>query len=300
MNIFISGGLGFVGKYLCQSLLENGHQLTATGSRNDPGTISHDNFRYIKADTTQPGDWQQAVVDADAAVNLAGRTIFKRWDKRYKQQIRDSRILTTQHIVAAIPEDKPFVLCSTSAVGYYGDRGDDVLTETEAVADDFLGQLSLEWEKEAFAAEKKGARVAIARFGIVLGRGGGALAKMLPAFKSFVGGPLGDGTQWFPWIHIQDVVGAIEFILSSTSVDGIFNFTAPEPVRNRDLGKTLGRVLNRPSVMPAPAFMIRMAMGELGGVLLSSQRAVPQHLMAAGYDFQYPELEKALEDLCNP
>lgn len=299
MRIFISGGLGFVGMHLCRALLEEGHHLIVTGTRNDPGAISHDNFSYIKADTTQPGDWQQAITGADAAVNLAGRTIFKRWNKRYKEQLRDSRVLTTRHIVGAIPEGKPFVLCSTSAVGYYGNRGDDILTEQDTGKDDFLGQLSQDWEKEALAAENKGARVAIARFGIVLGRDGGALATMVPAFKLFLGGPLGNGRQWFPWIHVKDVVGAVQFILASPELSGIFNFSAPNPVRNRDLGAALGRALGRPSVMPAPAFMIRMAMGELGDVLLSSQRAMPHHLVAAGYEFQYSDLESALKDLCN-
>ena len=298
MKIFISGGVGFVGKHLCRSLLNKGHHVIATGTRRDPGDIHHDRFEYIRADTTQPGDWQHRVAESDGAVNLAGRSIFKRWNKHYKTQLRDSRILTTRHMVTAIPEDKPFVLCSTSAVGYYGNRGDDILVEQEAGADDFLGRLSRDWEKEALAAEQKGARVAIARFGIVLGRDGGALAKMIPAFKSFVGGPLGNGRQWFPWIHIQDVVGAIEFLLVSAELSGIFNFSAPEPVTNRELGATLGRVLRRPAIMPTPAFMIRMAMGELGGVLLASQRAVPSHLLEAGYRFQYATLETALRDLC--
>jgi uncharacterized protein len=299
MKTFVSGGLGFVGKHICRSLLEKGHHIVTTGTRNNPGDIFHENFEYIRADTTQPGDWQQAIINSDAAINLAGRTIFKRWNNHYKQQLRDSRLLTTRHIVAAIPKDKPFVLCSTSAVGYYGNRGDDILIEQEAGADDFLGQLSRDWEKEALAAEGKGARVAIARFGIVLGRDGGALSKMIPAFKSFVGGPLGNGQQWFPWIHIKDVVGAIEFILASPDVNGVFNFSGPVPVRNQELGATLGRVLGRPAIIPAPAFMIRMVMGELGDTLLSSQRAIPHHLLEAGYKFQYSDLEAALKNLCN-
>ncbi len=299
MKVFVSGGLGFVGKHICRSLLEKGHQVTATGSRKHPEGLSHDRFQYIQADTTQEGEWQQAVATADATINLAGRTIFKRWNEHYKQALIDSRILTTRHIVAAIPDDRPYVLCSTSAVGYYGDRGDDILVEQEAGSDDFLGQLSKSWEKEALTAADKGTRVAIARFGIVMGQDGGALTKMVPAFKSFVGGPLGTGQQWFPWIHIQDVVNAMEFLLETSECSGIFNFTAPAPVRNKTLVSTLGQVLGRPAVVPAPGFMIRMLLGELGSVLLASQRAVPCHLLEAGYQFKFTELKKALEDLCH-
>ncbi|MBW2369065.1 MAG: TIGR01777 family oxidoreductase [Deltaproteobacteria bacterium] len=297
MKIFITGGLGFVGKNLSRFLLEKGHHVIATGTRDIPDSISNERFEYIQADTTETGDWQAAAAQVDVVVNLAGRSIFKRWDDRYKKQLRDSRILTTRNIVDALEDGKTSVLCSTSAVGYYGDRADDILMESEPPMPDFLGNLSLDWEAEALGAEKKGVRVVLPRFGMVLGRGGGALAKMLPAFKSFVGGPLGSGKQWFPWIHMADVLGGLNFLIETAECRGPFNLCSPAPIRNRDFSATLGKVLGRPAVMPVPSFMIRLVMGELGGVLLSSQRAVPHNLLEAGYRFRFADLPAALADL---
>lgn len=294
MKYFITGGIGFVGRHLCKSLLAQGHRVVAVGLREKQDFLKDDNFQYISADTREPGAWQKTVPDADAVINLAGKTIFSRWTKSYKELIYDSRILTTQNLVDALPqkEDLPFI--STSAVGYYGDRGDEVLSEESTAGDDFLARLGIDWETEAESAADKGARVVTVRFGIVLGKDGGAMSKMLPAFRSFVGGPLGGGKQWFPWIHMEDVVAAILFAVSDKKVMGPVNLCAPNPVRNRDLANTMGRVLKRPSFMPAPGFMIRLMMGELGGVLLASQRTVPAKLLASGYDFRYPELREAL------
>jgi uncharacterized protein (TIGR01777 family) len=253
--------------------------------------------RLIRADTTQPGPWQQAAAEADWIVNLAGRTIFHRWSEAYKQQIRDSRILTTRNLVAALPGHRPVVLISTSAVGYYGDGADALLAETAPAGNDFLARLSVDWEQAALDATAKGARVAIARFGIVLSADGGALAQMLPAFRWLVGGPLGSGRQWFPWIHMGDLVAAIEFLAGRDDLAGPFNLCAPHPVINRELARTLGRTLGRPAFVPAPAPALRLLMGEMAGVLLAGQRAVPQRLMAAGFQFRYPHLDGALEAL---
>ena len=297
MKVFITGGLGFVGRYITDILLRLGHEVTATGQRKSPKAPEHANFRYIIADTTREGDWQQAAATADVLVNLAGRSIFKRWNESYKKQIHDSRILTTRHLVQAISTDRPVTLLSTSAVGYYGDQQDDMLMETRPPGDDFLSALSVDWETEALAAEKKGARVAITRFGIVLGNGGGALAKMLPAFKLFLGGPIGNGNHWVPWIHIGDVAGALLYVMENSDCRGPFNFTAPAPVRYREFSKALGRATGRPSFMKTPAFAVRLAMGELGNVLLSSQRVVPHRLLEAGYKFKFTDIDSALKDL---
>jgi hypothetical protein len=297
MKIFITGGLGFVGRYLSKALLENGHRVTAVGRTPDPQGIDHPAFRYIAADTTLAGDWQAEVPDHEAVVNLAGKSIFTPWTNKAKEEIYDSRILTTRNLVAALPEGRETILCSTSAVGYYGDSGEDVLTEAAPSGDDFLAEVGRDWEAEALAAGKKGARVVLPRFGIVLDRDGGAMAKMIPAFRMFVGGPLGSGRQWFPWIHMADLVAALRFLIETPALRGPFNCTAPEPVRNKDLAKTLGRKLHRPACMPAPAFMVKLVLGEFGEVLLGSQRAVPQKLTDAGFTFQYPDLESALEEI---
>ena len=297
MKVFITGGIGFVGKHVTRFLLDNGHRVIATGLRPTQDIIHHDRFEYISADTTQPGTWQEELANADAVINLAGKTIFKRWSKSYKQEIYDSRILTTRNLVEALPQKEGVIFLSTSAVGYYGDGGDEILSEDAANGGDFLAHVSIGWEEAAMTAEAKGARVVILRFGIVLGNDGGALAKMIPAFKSFAGGPLGSGKQWFPWIHMDDLLAALAFVMENKEIEGPVNFCAPHPVRNRDLAKALGKVLGRPSVMPAPALMIRMVMGEMATALLASQRAVPDMLLSHGFNFEYPEIQPALKNL---
>jgi len=297
MNLLIAGASGFVGSHLSRLLLDKGWAVTGLGTSRQPPQLPEGNYTWISADTTRPGNWQTAVPAADVIINLAGRTIFKRWSKAYKQQMLDSRILTTRNLVAALPANSGATFLSTSAVGYYGSRGEEILTEASAPGADFLAGLSVDWEKEALAAEEKGARVALMRFGIVLAAGGGALGKMVPAFRMFAGGPVGDGRHWFPWIHMADLIGAIELLIDRKDLDGPFNFVAPNPQRNGEFAKTLGKVLGRPAVLPAPAFMLRLLMGEMGGVLLSSQRAVPDRLTQAGFQFQYPEAAPALADL---
>jgi uncharacterized protein (TIGR01777 family) len=297
MKVLITGGTGFVGTYLAALLLEQGDQVISLGTAPTQDKFEHKNFRYISADTTRQGAWQDEVARVDAVVNLAGKTIFKRWNERYKKMIYDSRILTTRNIVDALPENSEAVLCSTSAVGYYGSRGDDLITEDEPAGEGFLAKIGRDWEKEAQRATEKGIRVALMRFGIVLGRDGGAMAQMLPAFRMFVGGPLGDGKQWFPWIHIHDLTAAIVAIIEKHEMSGPYNFCAPNPVRNSTLAKTLGRVLGRPAFMPAPKIMLRLALGEFGSVLLESQRAVPQNLLKSGFEFKFPDLNDAIEEI---
>jgi uncharacterized protein (TIGR01777 family) len=294
MKIFVSGGTGFVGTTLARYLLDAGHRVIATGTSSRHKNIDHENLLFISADTTKKGPWQDSLQDVDALINLAGRTIFNRWSERYKKEIYNSRILTTRNLVEAIPGNKDIVFCSTSAVGYYGDRDEEILTEDAGPGNDFLATVSIDWEKEAFLAEKKGVRVAVMRFGVVLGKNGGALAKMIPAFKSFAGGPIGSGNQWFPWIHMDDLISAMMFIIENQDMKGPVNFCAPNPVRNRDFAKAFGKMLGRPSFMRAPSFMIRTLMGEMSTSVMSSQRAVPDKLLKNGFEFQYPDIKTAL------
>ena len=297
MKIFITGGSGFIGRHLANYLLSKGHRVTAVARSSDRNFIRHDNFHYISADTTQRGIWQEALKGMDAAVNLAGISIFKRWTPTNKKRIYDSRILTTRNLVESLPSNNRVVLCSTSAVGCYGNRGDDLLTEREPFGTDFLAGVSKDWEAEAFTAKDKDVRVVAMRFSIVLGKNGGAMEKMVPAFRFFVGGPLGDGMQWFPWIHIDDLISAIMFVMKNKGINGAVNFCSPNPVRNRELAETLGHILKRPAFMPAPAFFIRLFLGELGSSFLSSQRTVPDKLLAYGFNFQYPDIKEAIRNI---
>ena len=297
MNIFITGGSGYVGTELSRHFLAGGHSVTAVGMRPVHEAIGHDGYRYLSADTCRPGDWQDAAAGADVIVNLAGKSIFKRWNHRTKTAIYDSRILTTRLIADALPAGTGAVLLSTSAVGYYGSQGEAPLTEIAAPGDDFLARLAVDWEAAAKEAAAKGARVVVARFGIVLSAGGGAMRKMLPAFRSGVGGPIGSGKQWFPWIHITDLIRALDFLRFRSDAQGPYNCCAPEPVRQGDFARRLGRRLNRPTVMPAPAAMMRLMLGEFAGTLLASQRVIPERLQEMGFSFRFPDIDAALEEI---
>jgi uncharacterized protein (TIGR01777 family) len=235
----------------------------------------------------------------DAIINLAGASIFNRWTAAQKRAIRESRINTTRNIVNAIDEcsGKAVTLLSASAVGYYGFHGDEELTEEAPPGDDFLATIAREWEEEALMAQKKGARVCIMRFGIVLGMPGGALGQMISLFRKFVGGPIGSGKQWFSWVHVDDLTGAFSFLLKHPELSGRFNVCSPKPVRNKELSKTIGKALHRPSLMPTPGFMVRLVLGEFGSVVLKGQKVIPRRLLENGYDFKYQDIDKAIASI---
>ena len=295
MKILITGALGFVGSNLSDYLLDQGHMVIGVGRAAAQNRIRSDRYQYISADTTQPGNWQQALSEVDGVVNLAGTSIFTRWSAKEKKAIYNSRILTTRNLVEALPAGGAVTLCSASGAGYYGNRGDDLLKEDEKPGADFLASVSVDWEAAALKASEQGLRVALMRFGVVLGKSGGALAKMIPAFKFFMGGPLGSGTQWFPWIHLADLMAAILFIFETPQIKGPLNFCAPHAITNRELAKAIGAVLGRPAVLPVPAFMIRMVLGEFGNVLLYSQRCIPDKLLSNGFQFKYPDIKSAIQ-----
>jgi uncharacterized protein (TIGR01777 family) len=299
MKILITGGTGFVGKQLTSRFIQEGNEVTIlTRSLKESGQLPR-GISYLQGDPTQKGRWQEAIPGHDVIINLAGASIFSKWSDEYKKLIRDSRVFTTRNIIEGIPSKfgREVSLFSTSAVGYYGFHGDEELDEESSPGNDFLARLAIEWEAEALKAKEKGARVVITRFGIVLGEKGGALGQMIPLFKKFIGGPIGSGQQWFSWVHIKDLAEAFAFLIKHPEIAGPVNICSPNPVKNKDLAKALGRALHRPSFMPAPAFMIKLVLGEFGSVILEGQRVLPRRLLKKGFTFQYPDIDKALQSI---
>jgi uncharacterized protein len=299
MKILITGGTGFVGKQLTSRLLQEGNEVTIlTRSLKESGPPPR-GISYLQGDPTQKGPWQEAIPGHDVIINLAGASIFNKWSDAYKKLIRDSRVFTTRNIIEGIPSkfEKEISLFSTSAVGYYGFHGDEELDEESPPGNDFLARLAIEWEAEALKAKEKGARVVITRFGIVLGEKGGALGQMIPLFKKFIGGPIGSGRQWFSWVHIKDLAEAFAFLIKHPEIPGPVNVCSPNPVKNKDLAKALGRALHRPSFMPAPGFMIKLVLGEFGSVILEGQRVLPRRLLKKEFTFQYSDIDQALRNI---
>jgi len=299
MKVLITGGTGFVGTRLTSRLIEEKNEVTIMtrslkGPEKNPPGVS-----FLQADPTQKGAWQESIKNYDMIINLAGASIFNKWTEEYKKLISESRMRTTRNIIEGLPSrlDKKITLFSTSAVGYYGFHGDEELMEESPPGSDFLARMAIDWEAEALKARDKGVRVVITRFGIVLGDKGGALSQMVPLFKKFIGGPIGSGKQWFSWVHIKDLAEAFVFLTRRPEITGPINLCSPNPVRNKDLAKALGQVLHRPSFMPAPGFMIKLVLGEFGSVILEGQKVIPRRLLDHGFVFQYPEIDKALQNL---
>ena len=299
MKILITGGTGFVGSAMSQALLDQGHSVTIIGSseKSCSRRQAQAGLACIAADTTEPGPWQDAVAGQDALINLAGKSVFTLWTKSAKEAILDTRIKTTRNLVDAIPQGSSMVLLSTSAAGYYGNGGEEEQTEVHSSGNGFLARVCREWEAEARRAEDKGARVAIMRFAVVMGKQGGALQTMKLPFQLGLGGPIGSGRQWFPWIHLQDLVAAAQFLLNCDQCHGPFNFTAPGAVRQIEFAKALAGQLGRPSFFPAPAPLMKLGLGEFGESLLQGQKVLPRALEEHGFVFSYPQLEQALRDL---
>jgi len=298
VKVFMTGGTGFVGTYLSRELARAGHSITILSRRAQPPAPAPAGISFLTGDPTQEGPWMALVPDHDWIINLAGASIFSRWSAAHKQEIFESRVSTTRNLVAALAAgDRRQLFCSTSAVGYYGPRGEEVLTEDSPPDASFLGELAKAWEAEALKARDLGVRVVVTRFGIVLGKNGGALNQMVPLFKKFLGGRIGSGVQWFSWIHQADHARAFQFIQENPEISGPVNLTAPYPVRNRDLTRALGRVLHRPTWVPAPEFMVRLALGELADTLLTGQQVLPKRLLDAGFTFNFPTIQATLTDL---
>lgn len=306
MKVFVTGATGFVGKRLLRRLLLRGDKVVAlTRNRRNLSTQdASDRIHVVEGDPAKPGDWQQQLAGCDAVVTLAGEPVFgARWSTSFKDRLVDSRVESAKLICAALeqlgPESRPRIWVAASAIGYYGARGDEGLGEKASPGDDFLARLCVRWEEETRAAESLGLRVVLLRIGIVLGDGGGMMAKMVPSFRAFVGGPLGSGRQFVSWIHIDDVIGLLELGLERSSLSGPLNATAPQPVRMSELAKTLGEVMHRPSKMAVPELALRLAVGEAAEVILASQRVLPERALSVGYNFKYPELRAALQSIVN-
>ena len=293
MRIFITGGTGFIGRHLCREWLAAGHEIRVL-SRQRPERV------VALCGPVRAVRRFEEMGQPEVVVNLAGEPILgAHWTARRKQAIWESRVTLTSQLVTHLGrlDVPPRVLLSGSAVGYYGDRGDRVLTESSPPGRDFGAELCVAWEVAALEAGRLGMRVCLLRTGPVLGTGGGMLARMLLPFRLGLGGPLGSGGQWLAWIHLQDHLAAIRYLVDHDTLAGPFNLVAPEPVTSRELARTLGRVLRRPALLPAPGFALRWLLGEQAEILLASQRAVPQRLLEAGFSFGYPRLEAALRQV---
>ncbi len=295
-TVMVTGSAGFVGARLIPRLLGAGFKVIGIDLAPLGPATSNPAVTQIIADTTRPGAWQEAVASADAVINLAGKNIYARWSDKIKQEILESRVTTTENIVSAIPEGKDMVLMSASAAGYYGDRGDQEVDESFPPGEDFLARVCVDWEKTAMAAEAKGARVVCMRFGLILGNGG-ALKAMLPAFGLGLGGPIAGGKFYMSWIHIDDLISAIFFLMENSQISGPVNFTSPNPVQNKEFVRKLASVLKRPAFIPMPGLALRLVFGELGKAISGSQRVIPKKLMDAGFSFRYPMLEDALKSI---
>jgi uncharacterized protein len=307
LRIVIAGGTGFLGSPLAEMYAEEGHDvrvlsraLMAGDCRHDPGTGVPGVTRVGWVADGKSGPWASVIEGADAVINLAGESIDRgRWTPQRKARLRDSRLLATRSLATAIAGAKtpPPVFISGSAVGYYGATGSEPLTEASPAGRGFLAELCEDWEKEANRAVRPETRVATLRTGIVLERSGGALARMITPFRWFVGGRIGSGRQYFSWIHRLDWIELVRWIVQQRDASGPINGTAPGPVTNKELARALGHALHRPSLMPAPGFALRVAVGEMAESILTGQRVMPARAQALGYHFRYPDINQAFRGI---
>jgi len=300
MKILVVGGTGFIGTLLIPSLKDNGQQISMViplGRK--PQEIKAD-CAILKGDTANQQWWAELIEKHQVIINLTGSSIFRRWNKRVKEDIYETRIITTRNIVQALKacssKEKHFF--SASGVGYYGYQLNETLNEESGPGSSFLARVAVNLEAEALKAKEYCARVVLCRFGIVMGKNGGALKNMLPFFRCWCGGRWGSGRQWFSWMHAYDLTRAIHFLLEHGEIEGAVNFTAPNPVTNQEMARLLRMVLRKRTLLPViPGFLMRYALGEFSEVFLKGQRALPRKLLSAGFQFRYPLLEGCLSDL---
>lgn len=304
-TVVLTGGTGLIGKALVSALTQRGDKVLLLVRNPEKAKSELPNLAgyYAWDAMSESGEWTRALASADAVIHLAGTPVAARWNDDYKKEIYDSRIISTRNLVRAIAqlEAKPKVFVTASGVGYYGNQGYDsnvaILDESAPPATDFLARVCVDWEKEAYEAEKLGVRAVAVRTGVVLSTKGGALEKMLTPFKLFAGGPIGSGKQWVSWIHIDDQVGLYLFAVDNEMVKGALNAVAPNPVQMSELAQTLGKVLSRPSLFPVPKAALELLFGEAASVIAEGQRVVPKRALELGFSFKYPTLEGALRDV---
>lgn len=296
MKCIVSGGTGFIGRHIVDRLLRDGHYVGVYSRQ--PGKERRAAVASYLWDPLQGEPPADSLNTMDAVIHLAGEPVAQRWNAAVKRRIRDSRVLGTRSLVDVIGrvQHKPKVLVCASAIGYYGDRGDEVLTESSQPGAGFLVDVCREWEAEADRAGELGLRVIKLRIGFVLGKGGGALAQMAPAFRAFVGGRLGSGKQWMPWVHIDDVADMFAHA-ATNEISGVWNATAPNPVTNAVFTREMAKALHRPAIFPVPPFALKLVFGELAQHMLDSARVVPEAALKANFPFRYPELGPALRNL---
>ena len=307
MKIVIAGGTGFLGSPLAEMYAEEGHDVRVLSRALLPGDTRHDPGTGVPGVTRvgwkpdgRSGPWASTLEEADAVINLAGESIAgERWSPQRKAQLHDSRILATRSLATAVKSATraPAVFISGSAVGYYGATGDAALTEDSPAGSDFLAHLCEDWEREARAAARPDVRVVLLRTGIVFERSGGALVEMMRPFRFFAGGRIGSGRQYISWIHRLDWVEMVRWLVQTPEVSGPVNATAPHPVTNRTLARALGRAMRRPALVPAPAFALKIVLGEMALSVLTGQRALPAVAKKHGYHFRYPEIEQAFRGI---
>ena len=303
MKVAITGATGLVGSRLVEKLKAENHQILVLTRNPDKAKKIFPNSAFPQVEIVlynpqASGEWQQVISGCDAVINLAGAPIAERWTPQYKQEILSSRQTVTQKIVEAIKqaEAKPQVLVSASAIGYYGTSETATFDETSTSGDDFLAKVCQTWEAEAEKVKEAGVRLVIPRIGIVLANGG-ALGKMLGPFQMFAGGPIGSGRQWFSWIHRDDLVDLIIEALKRPDMEGVFNATAPNPVKMAQFCQTLGEVMNRPSWLPVPDFVLELLLGDGAKVVLEGQQVLPKHTQEVNFQYKYPELKPALKEI---
>lgn len=299
MRIFVTGGTGFIGTPLVRSLADKGHEIIVLLRENDSQPASP-GVKYVSGDPFKKSGVWDAIPECDAAINLAGEPIQGRWTSEKKKAIRDSRVITTENLVNAIPRGKEFTLISTSAVGIYGDAGERECLESSPAGNDFLASVAKEWESKASAATEKGTRVVITRFGVVLGPNGGALRELERLTRQFLGGPIAGGKHWFSWIQREDLISAEHFLLESKHLGGVFNVCSPHPIRQGEFAKALGTALGKPAITPTPGFAVRLVLGEAADFVLFSQKMLPKRLQGEGFSWRYPTVAEALKSIYSP
>ncbi|GIV04735.1 MAG: epimerase [Fimbriimonadales bacterium] len=299
MKMVIAGGAGFIGKAMVRAWASEHHLMILTRAPERAQSQLPEGARALGWDGTELGDWVPHLEGADVLINLTGESIAQRWTPAVKQRLWDSRVKTTALLTQAVQQlqSPPRVMLQASAIGIYDQNPETTCDESCPPGSGFLAELGKAWESAAQPVQERGVRLCLMRFGVVLGEGGGALERMLTPFKLGMGGPLGSGKQWLSWVHIEDVVGAAALLIERDELSGAFNFTAPNPVTMNAFAKTLGKVLLRPSFVRAPAFALRLMLGEAADALLQGSRVLPKRLLEAGYGFQYPHLEDALRHL---